>query len=284
MSTENTYKTQAIRPNDLKTGTYSNNPYSELFQTKIFISGKRIEVQRYRNPIVRIHNKTSKKSKTVKEKLDKPKTARRKDNITRARKKMTRTIHSNMPIKNKKRTAPRWVTLTYSDALNNPHADPKNSDLYMTDFKHFIRRLSKTFNQKIEYTAVTELTKNKRIHFHLVIYALPRNEFKDIEEAWGQGTIDIKSIKPSHKGSTKIVKYCAKYMGKEFGDDRQYQNLYFSSVGLHQAREVTDSEEVAHRLQQAYELGYFKTFNNQEYDMPFHYNSVTYEIWEPLVY
>lgn len=133
------------------------------------------------------------------------------------------------------------MTLTFGDHVT----DLKIANY---EFTKFMKRLNYLiFDSKkanIKYTAVWELTKIGRIHYHLILYNIPFTRVDKIEEAWGNGFVRINKIDEVDNVGAYISAYLG---GSEEGQAREEfygQKSYFCSKGLIKPKEITDKKIV----------------------------------------
>lgn len=106
------------------------------------------------------------------------------------------------------------VTLTLRP---NETVDKKD----LNKFHRAINYWLKQKNNRIAYIRVSELTKNNKIHFHVVYayekaYSFPA--FERISKLWGKGFIFVKHLKKFEK-KTRFIKYLKKYLTKDFDNE-----------------------------------------------------------------
>ena len=132
--------------------------------------------------------------------------------------------------KTNKSFAPTFATFTFAQNLQDI---PQAKKL----FRDFIRRLSRTIAEDVDqqsylqYLGVIEFQRRGAIHFHVVFFNLPYIWNGILQEIWSHGYTDIRLIEDIQN----IGAYIAKYIGKDMGDPRLYdQPSYFRSRGLKQ--------------------------------------------------
>jgi hypothetical protein len=180
---------------------------------------------------IRLAKIEAKKNRTEADKIK-----NRRLSMLRAKNTLTRLINSNVYqyFNTKGRPYPPiFLTLTFvKDIRNQQEANEQ--------FSHFIKRLNYLVNKKksnpLKYSVVVEfqdLTREGVIHYHVLLYDLPRINAKTIQDIWRGGGIHIKAV-----GHIKSMsKYVTKYMSKNFEDARlDGHKRYFSSRGLYKPK------------------------------------------------
>jgi hypothetical protein len=205
---------------------------------------------------------------------------RRADNKQRARKKLTRLIHANIPLKPIKNQKPRFYLLTYAD---QNYGQYKNHRQHMQDLARFTRKLRKEYpGADVRYIGVKEKTKKGVAHFHVIFPSLPFIEKEKLEKMWGKGFVKIKMMNYGYDNIKHIANYCGKYITKDIDELGKYDNCYFVSENLTQPLETIHSKQIRDILLEAVEKRYIITRSNKEYQMEYINNAVTYEVWEPV--
>ena len=154
----------------------------------------------------------------------------------RAAKNLVRIINSNVNAYGKGVTS-KFLTLTFAEHITDLEVANKM-------FTDFMRRLNysllKERRNVIKYTAVWELTKNGRIHYHVIFYNLPFVKIDKLVDIWGHGIAYINVIDNVDNVGVYVAKYMSKpddrYLSPEYSGKRRY----FSSTGLRKPIEITD--------------------------------------------
>lgn len=139
--------------------------------------------------------------------------------IARARQKLYRIILSNIDEKQKYKNL--FATFTFKKNVK----DLKTANY---EYKKFIKRFYFFMKNKYKYITVVEFQKRGAIHYHTLFFNVPyvKNLHLKIEELWGQGQTNLKSITEIKN----ISAYLAKYIRKGFFDKRLSRNkAYFCS-------------------------------------------------------
>lgn len=182
----------------------------------------------------------------------------------RASKALVRIVNSNVNTYGKQKKA-KFVTLTFAEHVTDLDVANKYFTAFIRRFNAYITGNSK---KVIKYSAVWELTKIGRIHYHVVFYNLPYIKAKKINEIWANGNINIRAI----DNYENVGQYIAKYMTKP---DKRYldekylgKKRYFSSRGLKKPLEITDPKLVIKAIISIYssnvEPSYSYTYESDE--------------------
>lgn len=215
-----------------------------IYKEKTIVSASTIEQTTYEKPIVhgfeieakwrerrKIRRAQIKANLTHQELIIK-RIHNRKLSMRRAKKNIIRIIDSNVyQYKNTKgrQYPPIFVTLTFKKDIRD-HAQA--NELFNLFIKRLNYQINKKNNNPLRYTVVVEFqdkSRNGVIHYHALFYDLPFINADKLEAIWGEGTINIKSV----KDIKRISSYVSKYMSKNFEDARlDGHKRYFSSRGL----------------------------------------------------
>jgi len=184
--------------------------------TKIIQSGSVLEIYQYEKDIV--PKRKARKDKGFRRSI-KP-VARRADNVARLKRNFIRLTRSNLV----GTECPAFLTLTLVEVLR--------IELCYRLLTRFISRLRRLYGLGFRYIAVPEFQKRGAVHFHILIWGLPKeiilNErfTRSIQRIWARGFVDCFLT----DGHPKIASYVAKYMQKALFDDRLYhQKAYVCS-------------------------------------------------------
>lgn len=129
--------------------------------------------------------------------------------LRRARRNFIRIARSNLAGAEK----PAFLTLTFAKNADLNYAAPH--------FNRFTQRLTRAF-PGIRYLAVPEFQKRGAVHYHVLVWGLPRvvilkeRATRLISGIWGHGFIDIIET----DGSQKLASYMTKYLFKAIQDIR----------------------------------------------------------------
>jgi len=125
-----------------------------------------------------------------------------------------------------------FLTLTFRD--NVQHIESCNYE-----FMKFIKRLNykiyKTKKATIKYLAVWELQERGAIHYHIMLFSVPKIPYTELSKLWKFGSINIKKVIADSKENRG--RYISKYFAKNL-DDPKYlikfigKKRFFSSKNL----------------------------------------------------
>lgn len=151
--------------------------------------------------------------------------------------------------------APKFITLTYSDANHRGTTDVQQAN---KEFGRFIQEVNRVYDLKIEFIKALEFTKQGRVHFHALVYDMKFIAAKELEAIWGKGFIKIESVKDLHLKSIRdVAKYIAKYITKantERPEECKGQRMYSISQGVRRPRK----HRINHDLTDPVHCGFIK--------------------------
>jgi len=218
----------------------------KIFQTKYVISGNVIEQYTYEKNQFKGFESRNKKGKN-KNGLNKEEN--RINTLSRARKKVIRSINSNSDLN-------KFLTLTFE-------ANVTDLDYSNNEFKKWVKRVNyhcfKTKKSVMKYVAVIEFQKRGAVHYH-VLCNLPYVDVKEFQKIWGHGFIRINKIKGDQErfGDSEcdnVGAYVCKYMTKDNSDERLLdRNSYLMSRNLDKPIEVYVDVKEKDILSDVYEL------------------------------
>jgi hypothetical protein len=201
------------------------------------------------------------------------KTSREYLSIQRSKKAVERLIAANAGFHlnpHGKPYKPVFITFTFRENMT----DPKKANYLFTKFiQRFNYDLFGTKQSMLRYLAVIEFQKRGAIHYHAMFFNLPyRQDIKPrIEELWGQGFINLKTIKQDLQ---RAIRYLTKYLTKENFDSRLIgKKCYFGSQKLIKPAKVKDELKVnaiMHFVQKD-ERVFEKTYPKPAYGPSFRY-------------
>ncbi len=212
---------------------------AHCYNFKVVVSGKHVEVYKYKKSVWRDFERTqeSVKDKPKKETkqldiFEKIKLQQQKQqySVNRTRTEIRRLINSNPQLN-------KFMTLTFAKSTT----DLKTANYI---FNQFIKRMTYKYPD-FEYLAIPEFQKDidfygkkkpngGSVHYH-VLCKLPFVHFREITKIWGQGNIDIKRL----NNVTNIGAYVCKYLSKEMFDERTFnKKKFFRSQTLKEPVEI----------------------------------------------
>ena len=193
-------------------------PYS----TKVVVSGKHVEVYKYKKNVWRDFEKKENKNNNTPQKepkqldiFERIKIQQQKQaySVNRTRTEIRRLINSNPQLT-------KFMTLTFAENIT----DLKQAN-YL--FNQFIKRMNYKY-PNFRYLAIPEFQKRGAVHYHLLC-DMPFIHFREITEIWGHGNIDIKTL----NNVDNIGAYVCKYLSKDMFDERTFgKKKYFRSQTL----------------------------------------------------
>lgn len=263
-------------------GTYDIN-------TSVIVAGDYIRINRFKN-FRHVSPFTKRKDYT------KSKNAVRSDkSIKRAKTEIQYYIHSNFPKTLTKYTQrPVWATLTYPDGH---YAKFTNRESHIRDMNEFIKILRKRYGNQVMYLAVMELTKKGNVHWHLLIFDMPRYDSpKDVVNIWIQlndaqgrkchpSAQDWKRIGVGYKNARQtasdLAGYLSKYLSKAFEDyQMSHTKLYLPSKNLKKPVRASLYDHVVTTLEK-FSVGVHRlTYESPEYEIP-KVGSYYFQVLEP---
>lgn len=221
-----------------------------VYNKKVVVSGKVIEVYEYEKEVLYGYSDTKKKSsgrRSVANKEDK--LINREKVLSRARRDLRRIINANIEKYSK------FLTLTFKDNITD-------LDFANNEFKKFIKRVNYHYKVKVKYSVVIEFQKRGAIHYHALLYNLTdKLDIDKLSSIWGNGFIKVNSI----KDVDNVGAYVCKYMTKTEDDRLLGRKMYFNSRNLNKPEEIKESsvvEALVGSLQKN-SLTYMNTFKNE---------------------
>lgn len=136
---------------------------------------------------------------------------------------------------------PVFITFTFRENMTGLK---KANSIFTKFIQRFNYHLFGTKHSMLRYLAVIEFQKRGAIHYHAIFFNLPyRHGIKpQLEELWGQGFINLKTIK---KDLQKAIRYLTKYLTKENLDSRLVgKKCYFGSQKLIKPAKIKDETKV----------------------------------------
>jgi len=136
---------------------------------------------------------------------------RRRDNQRRSAMAFRRIVISNLGVDN----PPLLVTCTYAE---------NQTDLRIAykDWNAFTGALRYRYGKSFKYIAVPEFQKRGAIHFHALVWGLPKDVYQTerrtrlVASLWKRGFVDLKET----DGKEELAGYLSKYMSKTQADPR----------------------------------------------------------------
>ena len=187
------------------------------YRQKVIQSGNYIELYNYETPIKIGHKRKPRKQKrkniSAPEKDKNTQLFMRDFSVRRTRSRIARLINANPDLKN-------FLTLTFKESTTDLREANKI-------FHNFIKRLKRRY-PNLKYLAVPEFQKDTdyygrikpeggSVHYHVLIN-LEYVHFSEMTEIWGQGSVDLHTIRHVHN----VGHYISKYIGKDLFDRRYF--------------------------------------------------------------
>lgn len=154
--------------------------------------------------------------------------------IARARQNLYRIILSNVDETQQNKNL--FATFTFKKNV-------KDLKIANYEFKKFIQRFYFFMKKKYKYITVVEFQKRGAIHYHTLFFDVPyiKNLHLKIEELWGNGNTNLKTLSEIKN----ISAYLAKYIRKGFFDKRlSRQKAYFCSKNCIYPQEIRKLENI----------------------------------------
>lgn len=197
------------------------------YNLKVVVSGKQVEVFKYKKHVWRDFDKKQfeniKPQKEPKqlnafEQLELKK-QKMKYSLNRTKTEIRRLTNSNPQLN-------KFMTLTFAENIT----DLKTANYI---FNQFIKRISYKY-PNFEYLAVPEFQKRGAVHYHLLC-KLPFIEIAELQAIWGQGFIKINKI----DNINNVGAYVCKYLTKDMFDERTFgKKKFFRSQSLSEPIEI----------------------------------------------
>lgn len=125
-----------------------------------------------------------------------------------------------------------FLTLTFKENI-------QDIEYCNNEFMKFIKRLNyniyKTKKATLKYLAVWELQERGAIHYHVMLFSVPRIPYNDLKKLWKLGSVNIQKIDADSKENRG--RYISKYFAKNL-DNPQYlikfmnKKRFFTSKNL----------------------------------------------------
>jgi len=96
-----------------------------------------------------------------------------------------------------------FLTLTYAQQPSE-EAAARALDRYLGRLRYWVRR----HGAELKYIAVTEISSTGRVHHHILLDGIPRDE---AEEKWRGGFVNGRKYQDNPAGFTGLVRYMTKY-------------------------------------------------------------------------
>ena len=199
---------------------------AHTYNLKVVVSGKQVEVFKYKKQIWRDFKKNENNNTAQKE----PKQLNAFEQLEIKQQKaifsLNRTKTEIRRLTNANPQLNKFMTLTFAKNITSL----KEANYI---FNQFVKRILYKY-PNFEYLAVPEFQKRGAVHYHLLC-RLPFMEISELEYIWGQGFIKINKIDEINN----IGAYVCKYLSKDMFDDRTFgKKKFFHSQTLRKAIEL----------------------------------------------
>lgn len=213
-------------------------------EINIVRAGDRYEIKIFKDPEIRNRGKVFRKiEKSIKPKSDEEVALYHKQSLYRSRRHVENLIRANLNVwpepENKKVLPPTFLTLTFAEHVTNLKKANEYHGLFLRKLNYLASHGKK--NAFLHYVVVPELTKQKRVHYHILFFNLRYIKKEEIEKTWGHGFIKVKKA----KDEDHTIEYLLKYITKE--TDRVWpegSKRYSTSRGLRRPIEIRDDRRV----------------------------------------
>lgn len=193
-----------------------NKPINEYDEVKVYFYGSTVEITNGIGPkeqktrVIKGHRYVNLKTGEI-EKMNRTADKRTDniDSVKRTFKELRRLIGKNFTPNKIDRKNQLWITLTYKNDVNASNLN--TSEIVYKDFKRFIRKVRKKYNETIEYISVLEPQGSGRWHLHVLMKTMDQSELyipnDDTEKMWGQGFTSTKRLKNTDNVSAYVMAY-----------------------------------------------------------------------------
>lgn len=276
-----------LTPGDISIMHRRNPDGSLTTNTTGTVYGGQVALVRYTDPI-RL-SPFSKRKDYKKQKI----TKRKESNISRTKRNVLRIIMQNWPDRPDNYTnMPVWATFTYPDGN---YAKITNRASHIRDIEKFHRLLRRKYGSNLKSIAVMELTKLNNVHWHVLLFNLPKYDSpKTIANIWvdmmyGKGVVchpsaqEIKRVPYGYRNARtsakKLAEYLSKYLVKTFEEhDYSHTKLYLPSKGLRQPERLHGED--LYRYLETHVGALFKTYESPVHTLPY-VGDIRVQIYEP---
>ncbi|MFW0837517.1 MAG: rolling circle replication-associated protein [Candidatus Komeilibacteria bacterium] len=199
---------------------------ANTYNLKIVVSGKQVEVFKYKKPVWRDYKKKDNNNNTQKEPIQLNAFKQLEIKKQKAIFSLNRTKTEIRRLTNANPQLNKFMTLTFAKNITSL----KEANYI---FNQFVKRILYKYPD-FEYLAVPEFQKRGAVHYHLLC-RLPFMEISELEFVWGQGFIRVNEI----NNVNNIGAYVCKYLSKDMFDDRTFgKKKFFHSQTLKKAIEL----------------------------------------------
>lgn len=152
--------------------------------------------------------------------------------ISRQRKRIRQLVNTNMTERSS------FLTLTFSENL----LDETKAKREMAKF--FMRLKYHYPAVKHDYLAVWERQKRGAVHFHIILFDVPKIPLRALNKIWGHGYVKINKI----NNVDNVGAYVCKYLSKDLDlDEKKSSRRYTTSRGLKEPQIICNTNSVLDR-------------------------------------
>ena len=132
-----------------------------------------------------------------------------------------------------------FLTLTYAQQPTEEDA-ARMLDRYLGRLRYW----GKKHGQEIKYIAVTEISSTGRVHHHILLDGIPRDE---AEARWKAGFVNGRKYQDNPAGFTGLVRYMTKYRSTADPQDGERRTRIRCSKGLIGPRVTVSDHKISKR-------------------------------------
>lgn len=201
-----------------------------LYNVKILSMGKYVQIIRRKKgyfanyKMIRVVNR-KKLNKSVK--IDKLLNERFESSIIRTRTRLRRLCMTNYTGNDS------FLTLTFAENITSVSEANEKFDLFRRKLKRYLKKLG----YDLKYISVIEFQKRGAVHYHIILFDVPKIPYEDIYRLWSNGWVYIKKI----KNERMMLNYISKYITKNIkGSEKMKKNEKFYD----RSRNLKNVEEI----------------------------------------
>lgn len=196
-----------------------------LYRTRTIRSGDMIEAEAY--PLVAHRPDRAARQERTRE-------AMARVNQRMIRRRLTRKAQINFS-----RETAVFVTLTYAQQPAEEQA-AKDLDRYLGRLRYWCKR----HGSELKYIAVTEISSTGRVHHHVLLDGIPRDE---AEKRWRGGFVNGRVYQDNPAGFTGLIRYMTKYRSTVEAEDGGRRTRIRCSKGLIGPRVTVSDHKISRR-------------------------------------
>lgn len=104
-----------------------------------------------------------------------------------------------------------FLTMTFAENVTSLKEANEKFDLFRRKLKRYLKKL----NYELKYVSVIEFQKRGAVHYHIILFDVPKIDYKKIYDMWSQGWVYIKKI----KNERMMINYVSKYIIKNINSE-----------------------------------------------------------------